>query len=149
MNSSPFDTKTIWSGRDRRHRPCLSPKIVILTSYTCIKLDWQCQEIQVQGIVCCVQLYIHWSNWVMWRVKEETPNIPHCSVLTWCQSKESFRHHYFRSNMELPLRLEGKKTRKQLLNPDFASCCFISILTMRCCIYIYVHYSIAITWYLV
>ena len=48
----------------------------------------------------------------MWRVKEETPNIPYCSVLTWCQSKESFKHHYSRSNVELPLRL---KARKQLL----------------------------------
>ena len=52
----------------------------------------------------------------MWRVKEETPNIPHCSVLTRCQSKESFKHHYFRSNVELPLRLKDKKARKQLLN---------------------------------
>ena len=63
-----------------------------------------------------MKLYIHWSNWVMCRLKEETPNIPHCSVLTWCQSKESFKHHYFSSNMDLPLRLKGKKTRKQLLN---------------------------------
>ena len=113
MSSSPHDVKAIWS----------------ITTSPCHNCPWtvlgrsrhtnRCSEYWV------VLVLVFWSNWVMWRVKEETPNIPHCSVLTGCQSKESFKPHYFSSNMELPLRLKDKKARKQLPNPEFASCSII------------------------